>query len=92
MVEIPRLHLNGTDAATLLEGYTRALATLDRAILAVLNITVHGRDYYIISDSAADTAIAEHRGRLMKLNEVRDELQTINLGLIEQNFERLARR
>jgi hypothetical protein len=92
MATLPRIHLNGTHATTLLSGYAEALAAVDRAILAVLNITVHGRDYYVISDAAIDEALAEHRGRLIKLNEVRDELQTINLDLIRQNYERLARR
>jgi hypothetical protein len=58
MATLPRIHLNGTHATTLLSGYAEALAAVDRAILAVLNITVHGRDYYVISDAAIDEALA----------------------------------
>lgn len=84
-IRVPRLNVNGTAAQVLVDEYARAIWALDSAIVALLNVTVHGRDYYAMGDHALSDAQREHRGRLAKLNDVRDELQTIYGDILEQN-------
>jgi hypothetical protein len=91
MTQFPRLNLNGTDGATLLDEYVRAIAAVQDAIAAVQAVTCHGRDYYIISSEAASAAFAEHNARLAALGKVHRQLEAIALNISEQLDARTAR-
>jgi hypothetical protein len=84
MTQFPRIHLNGTDGRDLAEQYGAAITVLEIAIAAIREISVHGRDYYTINDSASSVAMHEHRQRLARLELVKAELQLIYDDIFEQ--------
>lgn len=88
----PTIHLNGSDADSLLEGYMTALTAVQQAIDTVQKTWPHGRDYYISGDAAIHAAMHEHRNRLAMLESVRGELDTLAAHVAEQQAEREARR
>lgn len=92
-MQFPRIHLNGTNGQRLLDEYKTAIRVLDVAIHTVEQVTVHGRDYYIIPRTPAapdpsNVAYAEHRARLKQLQGVRMELLAIAANLQAQLDER----
>jgi hypothetical protein len=76
-MQLPAIHSNGTGKATLLREYRKGVEKVDDAIAAVRDITVHGRDYYIIGPEAGSVAMEEHRDRLKRLEAVKDDLVAI---------------
>jgi hypothetical protein len=84
VTQFPQIHSNGTSGKVLLKEYATALDAIENAITAVRDITCHGRDYYTISSSAAETAAREMQARLVALKKVKDELETITVNLYEQ--------
>jgi hypothetical protein len=85
---IPTLHLNGSAASHLLEGYQDAIAAVEEAINSVANTAPHGRDYYVQSPAAYTVARDEHDTRIAKLTNIRVELQTIMEAVYRQEAER----
>lgn len=85
----PTVHLNGTGADTLIEGYAEAAAKVREAIEAVNRIEFHRRDYYVQPSGAWEKAVEEHDNRLRKLREVRDELEEIALAVANQQDAKL---
>ena len=77
MLATPTIHLNGTSAKELFEGYLAAYRAIGAAIDAVQKACPNGRDYYPQGNEAIQQALAEHRARLEKLIEVRREIETI---------------
>ncbi len=88
----PTIHLNGSDADSLLEGYMTALTAVQQAIDAVQKTWPHGRDYYISGDAAIHAAMHEHRTRLEKLEAVRGELDALTAHVAAQQALFVARR
>jgi hypothetical protein len=78
---IPTVHDNGTSKARLIEGYEAASASIEAAYQAVKATAPNGRDYYPQGPAAMEQATAEHLARLKKLDEVRDEIDSIILAL-----------
>jgi hypothetical protein len=78
---LPIVHMNGTSARDLTEGYVEAARAVDDAIDALAkHASPNGRDYYCSPDgNALDNALAEHRARLVKLNDVKTELNALAL-------------
>ncbi len=76
-MQFPRVHMNGTSAASLFAQYETALNAVTAAIEAHQKIECHGRDYYVISSEAASIAYREHRERFAKLEQVRQELEDL---------------
>lgn len=74
---VPRLHLNGTSKASLLEQIDNAYTALGTAYNAVREMAPNGRDYYVYNDGMATLAKAEdqHRARLRVLDGMRRELE-----------------
>jgi hypothetical protein len=87
MTQLPLIHLNGTSGRVLVREYADALDAVDKAIAAVGNVTVHGRDYYLIGERAATDASTEHHQRLRKLSDVRAEPHLIYSSVLEQTIE-----
>lgn len=71
----PTIHLNGTSAKELADGYQMAYRAVDNACEAVsLYASPNGRDYYPQDAGAHRKAIDENRDRLAKLKDIREEL------------------
>ena len=74
---VPSIHLNGSSPDVLLEDYRTAAMAVASAIDALGRVMPHGRDYYVQGEGALAHAIKEHRARIKKLENVRDELTAI---------------
>jgi hypothetical protein len=73
-MRLPTIHINGTSAKDLTEGYLTAYRAVGDAIDAVAKAGPNGRDYYPQGGEAIQEACNEHRARLVKLSEVQNEL------------------
>jgi hypothetical protein len=69
----PTIHLNGTSAADLREGYVQAHRAVELAREALCRCNPNGRDYYVVPGSL-DAAIAEQIARQLRLASVAAEL------------------
>ena len=74
-VHAPHLLQDGTGKAQLLGAYEAALDALQTACFAVHATAPHRRDYPTAQE--LETAQAEHVGRVMQINTLRDELDAI---------------
>jgi hypothetical protein len=81
----PTIHLNGTSAGSLAEQYADASAKVRDAIRSLEAIDVNGRDYYPQGNDAFGLAIIEHKARIKKLIDVRDELYGISEAIADQS-------
>lgn len=83
-MRIPTVHLNGTDKTTLLAELEAALTALHAAQQALLQITVHGRDYYPQGDFACNQAREEMNRRAYMLQTVAQELTDLYMAIDAQ--------
>lgn len=72
---LPAVHLNGTSRETLLREYSEALQAVIEAENKLLDVTCHGRDYYVYAGSAFYRAQAHRRTMLLKFQDLRHYLQ-----------------
>jgi hypothetical protein len=54
---------------------TEASLAIDNALTKLMLAIPHGRDYYVQGDSALKLAMDQHRARVQKLIDVREENQ-----------------
>jgi hypothetical protein len=73
-ITLPLVHLNGTSAEHLLEGYTAAREAVSAAIHALADAAPNARDYYPIGDHAYAAARREHDARMVALVSVLEDL------------------
>jgi hypothetical protein len=73
----PTLHLNGSGASSLMDGYTAAAQALRAAVDALACTAPNGRDYYPQGPEAIGKATAQHMDRIRRLQEVQSELVAI---------------
>lgn len=84
-MQLPVIHLNGSDPVSLLAQYMTALEKAQEALQALRAIDVNGRDYYIIANSnAASDAYREHRARCAALETIISDLSKIAEHIDEQ--------
>jgi hypothetical protein len=83
-IVVPQIHMNGSGGKHLLEGYRAGIDALSEAIETINAITVHGRDYYTISDTAIIEAKAQHAEMLQELLSCKQFLKKIILGIYDQ--------
>ena len=83
MLELPRVHLNGTSRQVLQEQYRAASDALRLAIEGVEGTSPNARDYYVSGGSYRNAA-QEHRSRMERLRSVRAELVVIVDSLEER--------
>lgn len=74
---LPTVHLNGTSANCLLDGYMEARSAVMRAGEAIQAIEFNARDYYPQGGNAFKVAQEQHVSRLKRLSEIADELLRI---------------
>jgi hypothetical protein len=89
-VIIPQININGTNGDQLVAEAEAAYDALIKAVNAVENMTVHGRDFQTCAaaDTVTSKARNEHRERLMRLRGIKEDVSDILTGLIEQKEER----
>lgn len=76
-MQAPLIHLNGSGAKSLLDGYCAAWEAVHEAIRALTEAGPNKRDYYPLGDAAWRAALAEHLSRLERLQTVYDELAAL---------------
>ena len=74
---LPTIHMNGTSARSLLEGYCDAISAIHDALDALARVAPNGRDYYPQGPDACALADGEHDARKRALIGVLHELQTL---------------
>lgn len=84
----PTVHLNGSDGATLREGYRRAADAIRRAMEVHGEASPNGRDYYLQGPEAYYTAAREHGERAARLQAVMEELAALWEAVDEQCAQR----
>lgn len=87
----PTVHLNGTSAQDLLEGYERAHEALREAMEALAQAAPNGRDYYVQQPGAFESAIAEHQSRMTRLRDVSLELEALAEHVSVEDMRRRER-
>jgi hypothetical protein len=75
---LPTIHMNGTAASDLLEGYIECGHALRQAIKDLENHGApNGRDYYPQGPDAIQTAQREHAARIAKVAEVLHDIEAL---------------
>lgn len=87
----PLVHLNGTSAESLYNGYRAAWDALQAAVLATAATAPNARDYYCQSDRAYTMARAEHDKRMSALSTVLEQLALLSTDVMEQQDARVTR-
>lgn len=73
----PTLHLNGTSANSLYEGYIEAWKAIHAAIDHLAAAAPHGRDYYPQGPDAYDEARKEHNKRMNALQSMSEDMMNL---------------
>ena len=82
---VPTVHLNGTSKTELVGGYREAVSALNEAYTKVNAAMPHGRDYYVQADAQAyNVARDQHVARLVKLQQIMDELEAVAIAVLDQ--------
>ena len=68
---LPTIHLNGTSARELTEGYSNARIAMENAITAIAKIEFNARDYYV-RDGAWVSARLEREEMFNDLRRIKD--------------------
>lgn len=89
---LPTIHLNGTSAETLAEGYETAASALRKALECLQDVAPNGRDYYSQGDAAFARARGEHEARLVALRSVMSDLLSLHEHAQDAADARAARR
>ena len=87
-MQLPAIHLNGTDQAQLLDDAGKCYTAIQMAIGTIAQRGPNARDYYIIDDSAYSVARAEHESRLKRLWELAAEYDAICEGINKGGWKR----
>ena len=89
----PTIHLNGTSAKALQDGYEKANVALGEAMAAVVETAPNARDYYVQGPDAYRTAQAEHDARMAALITICTDMAALASAVYDQEQARwLGRR
>jgi hypothetical protein len=84
-LRIPTVHINGTSKESLMDQLRNAHTAISDAMDVLAKAAPHARDYYVQQDeTATNEATAQHRARLVKLQEVQAELYKMWEGVDAQ--------
>ena len=89
---LPTIHLNGTSAEALQEGYCTVADALYLALKELIDNGPNARDYYPQGDEAYREAAKEHEARIRKVQEIRAEILQLQVAILDQEAIRLAYR
>ena len=87
----PLVHLNGSSAQTLLDGYEAASRALSAALTALEEAAPNARDYYPKGDDAYSVARREHSARVDSIRSARADIWALSLSVSEQMAARKSR-
>jgi predicted dienelactone hydrolase len=87
----PLVHLNGSSATTLLEGYRAAADALESALDALYATAPNGRDYYAQAENPIKRAEKEHFDRIRRLQSILQEVQLLHENVSDQQDARRKR-
>ncbi len=87
-IVVPVINLNGTSPDQLIAECMEAREALRVAISALNRMMPHGRDYQTEPRGVYESAAAQHRQRIAKVQTIYDELQFIALAVQEQKNAR----
>ena len=73
----PTVHLNGTSAQALFDGYREAGHAVRAAIEAVCLVYPHGRDYYVQGTEQVQAAVREHEARAAALRAILKDIDEL---------------
>ena len=76
---LPTIHLNGTSAQTLTEGYSEARIAVQAAMDKLQKVEFNARDYYPQGQLAWLNAVSQRQELLNKLSTVQHELFNIEI-------------
>lgn len=82
---VPTIHLNGTGATTLYKEYRAAYRAIDKAIDALCDTTLNGRDFYPQGADAFYRARDERQVAIEKLRNARQYCLGILEGIADQS-------
>lgn len=86
----PTVHLNGTSADELMKQFRDAFDALHKATCLLQQAAPHGRDYYPQGQDTIYQAQKEHRARIDKLIDVKNELLLL-AGAIQKQVDQRRR-
>jgi hypothetical protein len=84
MATIPTLHLNGTSKTDLRDGYAAAYYAIEKAIDALANAELNGRDFYPQGPDAYYQARKERDQAFEKLRAAHDYVGEVLVGICDQ--------
>jgi hypothetical protein len=84
MATIPTIHLNGTGFTTLRDEYAAAYDAIDKAINALADATLNGRDYYPQPEGAYYQARSERDAALDQLRQAHQYVGEMLVGICNQ--------
>jgi len=84
MATFPTLHLNGTSKTDLRDGYLAAHEAIDKAIDALANAELNGRDFYPQGPDAYSQARRERDEALKQLRQARTYAGEMLSGICDQ--------
>lgn len=84
---IPVINLNGSDGKALLELHRVALDHLRTAQKALMEAFPHGRDFQAAPPEAYKIAASQARARIVKLEEILIDVETIATGIFDQVYK-----
>lgn len=91
-IAFPTVHINGSSAESLMDGFETAIEALRRAIECVGDTAPHARDYYIQDPGEFERAKQQHAARIEALRLVRIELEAIRASVETQDQGRRSQR
>ena len=84
MAPFPTLHLNGTGKNDLRDGYADAYDAIDKAIEALANAELNGRDFYPQGPGAYSQARSERDAAFAQLRQAHQYVGEMLMGICDQ--------
>ena len=84
MATFPTLHLNGTGKNDLRDGYANAYDAIDKAIEALANAELNGRDFYPQGPGAYSQARSERDAAFAQLRQAHQYVGEMLMGICNQ--------
>jgi hypothetical protein len=84
MATFPTLHLNGTGKNDLRDGYADAYDAIDKAIEALANAELNGRDFYPQGPGAYSQARSERDAAFAQLRQAHQYVGEMLMGICDQ--------
>ena len=87
---LPTIHLNGTSAEMLLDGYRQAMDAVETAREALGKIEFNARDYYVQGPSAWTEAQASRHEMFVALSKIHEELMAHAMHCNDASWKRIG--